>query len=146
MPKYGGWFLYYDYEDHVEPTLLWFHCKWTKDPNVHLFDDDIDCPKRVKFSNLPVECTGQYSTEQNPILPADPLDSITFEILNRQTPQFKQNDSQSFHTRFYGPGEGPSKISPRFHPHEDEDIDTTLPWRMPVEDDAQIESTSEASH
>ena len=32
-----------------------------------------------------------------------------------------------------------------FHPREDKDIDTTLPWCIPLEDDAQIKSASEAS-
>ena len=56
-----------------------------------------------------------------------------------------QSNSQSFHACFDGPREGPLEISPRFHPCEDEDIDTTLPWCISLEDDAQIESVGEAS-
>ena len=67
-------------------------------------------------------------------------------MLDMRTPQFMQSDSQSFHAHFYGLGEGPLEISPRFHPREGEDIDTTLPWCVPLKDDAQIESAGEASH
>ena len=57
-----------------------------------------------------------------------------------------QRDSQSFHACFYGPGHGPSEVSSLFHPCEDEDVDTSLPWCVPLEDDAQIKSADEASH
>ena len=55
------------------------------------------------------------------------------------------SDSGSFHAHFYGLGEKPSEISPRFYPCEDEDIDTTLPWRVALDDDIQVESAGEAS-
>ena len=143
--KYEGWFLFYDYEDYIKPTLLRFRCKRTRDPNAHLSDDDIDCPEPIKFCNLPVQRPEEYPMEQNCVAPADPLESITFRILNRRTPKFMQSDSGSFHARFYGPGEKPSKISPRFHPREEEDIDTTLPWRVALDDAIQAESAGEAS-
>ena len=60
MPKYEGWLFWCDYEDYVEPTLLRFRCKQTKDPSVHLSDDFIDCPKQITFSNPPTKCPEEY--------------------------------------------------------------------------------------
>ena len=54
-------------------------------------------------------------------------------------------DPQLFHACFYGPEEGNSEVSSQFHPHKDEDVDTSFPWRMPLEDDASIKSAGEAS-
>ena len=82
MPKYEGWFFWYDYEDFVEPTLLRFCCKQTKDPSAHLSDDDIDCPKRIMFSNPLVKRPKEYPKEFNHIPPENPLESVTFKMLN----------------------------------------------------------------
>ena len=62
-PKYEGWFLFCDYKDYIKPTLSRFRCKRTRDPNTHLSDDDIDCPQRVKFCNLPVQRPEEYPME-----------------------------------------------------------------------------------
>ena len=86
MPKYEGWFFLYDYEDYVEPTLLRFCCKWTKDPSVHLSDDNIDCPKQIIFSNSPMKRSEEYPKEFNPIPPKNPPKSITFKMLNKRIP------------------------------------------------------------
>ena len=91
-PKYEGLFLYYDYEDYIEQALLRFRCKRTKDPNAHLSNDDIDCSNQVRFSNPLVQHPQQYPVEQNLVLPVDPLESITFKMLNRRTPRFMQSD------------------------------------------------------
>ena len=66
-------------------------------------------------------------------------------MLNRWVPRFIQSNPQSFHAQFYGPGEGPSEISPRFHPREDEDVDICLPWRMSFDEGVSLESAGEAS-
>ena len=98
-------------------------------------------PYRIKFSDVLVQRPEDYPREPNPIPPANPPKFVTFKILNKQFPRFMQRDPQSFHARFYGPFE----VSSRFHPREDEDVDTSLPWHMPLEDDASIESNGEAS-
>ena len=57
-----------------------------------------------------------------------------------------QNDNpQSFHARFYHTGESPFLNFSRFNPNEDEDVDTSLPWHVPLEDDASIELAGKVS-
>ena len=145
MPKYEGWFLYYYYIDFVEPTLQRFYHKPTKDPFAHLSNDDIDFPSQIIFSNTPVKRPEKYPREPKPVPPSNPLEPVTFKILNRQFPQFMQRDPQSLHACFYGPGEGRSKVSSWFHRCEDEDVDTSFPWHVPLEDNASIKSAGEAS-
>ena len=86
MPKYECWFLYYDYEDFVEPTLQWFHHKPTKDLFTHLFDNDIYCPRRIIFFNTPAKHPEKYPRESDPVPIANPPESITFKILNKCFP------------------------------------------------------------
>ena len=87
----------------------------------------------------------EYLKELNPLPPVNPPKSITFKTLNRRVPQFMQSNPHSFHACFYRPGESPLPTSSRFHPREDEDVETSLPWCVPLEDDTQIETTAEAS-
>ena len=56
------------------------------------------------------------------------------------------DNPQSFHAHFYHHGEGPSSTSSRFHPLEDEDVDTSLRWHVTLDDNTLVELTSEASH
>ena len=144
-PKYEGWYFWYDYEDYVEPTLHRFRCKPTKDPSAHLSDDDIDCPKKIIFSDPPVRRPEDCPREFNHVPSEDPPESINFKLLNRRIPRFIQSNPQSFHAQFYGPGESPSEISPRFHPREDEDVDICLPWRVSFDEGVSLESAGEAS-
>ena len=58
----------------------------------------------------------------------------------------QNGNPHSFHARFYRPGESPSSTSSRFHHLEDEDVNTSLPWRVLLDDNALVELTSEASH
>ena len=88
----------------------------------------------------------EYPREFNPVPSEDPPESVNFKMLNRRVPRFIQSNPQSFHAWFYGPGEGPSEISPRFHPREDEDIDICLPGRMSLDEDISLESIGEVSH
>ena len=97
------------------------------------------------FSNPPEKRPEEYPKEFNLIPPEDPLESITFKMLNKRVPRFMQSNSQSFHARFYGPGKVPSKTSSRFHPRENEDVDICLPWRMSLDDIVSMESAGEAS-
>ena len=60
-------------------------------------------------------------------------------------PQFIQINPHSFHGHFSRPGESPSSKFPRFHPCKHEDIDTSLQWRVALEDDIQVEYVGEAS-
>ena len=70
----------------------------------------------------------------------DPCESVTFKILKRLPPQFIQYDNpQSFYARFYRYGEGHSSTTSRFHPFEYEDVETSLPWRVALNDDALVE-------
>ena len=145
IPKYEGWFLWYDYEDHVEPTLQKFRYKRPKDPWVVLSDDEIYCPKKINFCDPPVERPEECPREFNSVPSEDPPESVNFKMLNRRIPKLVQSNPQSFHEQFYGPGEGPSVVSPRFHPREDEDVDISLPWRMSFDEDFSFESAGEAS-
>ena len=99
----------------------------------------------LRCPNPPVKCPKVYPIEFNYIPSEDLPESITFKMLNKQVSRFMQSNPQSFHAKFYGPGEGPSKISFRFHPREDEDIDICLPWRMSLDEDISLESAGEAS-
>ena len=106
-----------------------------KDLFTYLSDYEIDWPSKIKFCDTPVKCPEEYLKELNPLPLADPPESVSFKILNRWVPQFMQSDPQSFHARFYHPGESPSPNSSKFHPREDEEIDMSLPWHVALEDD-----------
>ena len=126
------WFSYDDYLNYVAPTLRRLLPYPTKDPFAYLSDDEKHYPCQIIFSNPPVESPESYPKELNPPPPTTSLESVTFKILKRQVSQFMQSDNpHSFHARFYHPGEIPSSTSSIFHPHEDEDVDMSLPWRVP---------------
>ena len=93
-----------------------------------------------------MECPEECPREFNSVPSDGPPESVNFKMLNRRIPRSIQSNPQSFHEQFYGPGEGPSVVSPRFHPREDEDIDLSLPWRMSFDEDFSLESAGEASH
>ena len=78
------------------------------------------------FSNPQMKRPEEYPKEFNPIPPENPPESITFKMLNKRVLRFMQSNSQSFHARFYGLGEGHSEASSRFHPRQDEDVDICL--------------------
>ena len=101
--------------------------------------------KKIAFSDPPVERPEECPREFNSVPSEDPPESVNFKMLNRRIPRSIQSNPQSFHERFYGPGEGPSVVSPRFYPREDEDIDISLPWRMSFDEDFSFESAGEAS-
>ena len=58
----------------------------------------------------------------------------------------QDDNPQSFHALFYRPRESLSSTSSKFHPHENEDVDTSLPWCVPLKDDASIELANVVSH
>ena len=108
----------------------------TKDLFTHLSDDEINFPHQIKFCDTPVKCPEEYPKELNPPPPVDLSESVSFKILNRRVPQFMQSGPHSFYAHFYCPRESPSPTSSKFHPREDKDVDTSLPWHVALEDDA----------
>ena len=145
-PKYEGKFSYNDYLDFVTPTVRHFISHLTNDPFEFLFDDEIDCSRRIIFFDPLIECPKSPPKESNPPPSMNPPESVTFKILKRRVPQFMQDDNpQSFHACFTCHGDSPSSTFSRFHPREDEDVDTSLPWRVPFEDDASIELSNKVS-
>ena len=113
---------------------------------IFLSDDKIDNPLRIFFYDTPGKHPKSLPKESILPSPTDPPESVTIKILKKQVPQFMQDDNpQSFHASFYHPGESPSSTSSRFHPCEDEDVNTSLPWHIPLEHDTSIELASEVS-
>ena len=76
----------------------------------------------------------------------DPLEFVTFSLLNKQPSKFLQdNQPHLFHASFYPHSDSPSAISSRFHPLEDDDVDTYLPWHIRLEEDTFFELASDVS-
>ena len=86
LPKYEGWFLYYDCENFVTPNLHQFHQKPTKDQFAYLSNDEVNCPCQINFCDTPVKHPEEYLKELNPLPSANPPKFVTFKILNRQVP------------------------------------------------------------
>ena len=77
----------------------------------------------------------------------DPPTYVIFALLKRKPLNFLQdNQPYSFHTQFYPHGESHSSRSSWFHPLEDDDVDTSLPWRIRLELDTSYEFASDVSH
>ena len=58
----------------------------------------------------------------------------------------QEDNPHSFHARIYRQWVSSLSTSSRFHPREDEDVDTSFPWHVHLEDDASIELANEVSH
>ena len=108
--------------------------------------DEIDCPRKITFAAPTVKRPKYPPKEANPPPPRDSPEFITFKILKRQPPRFLQdNNPQSFHACLYRHGKGPSSTSSRFHHLEDDDIDTSLPWCLQLDDSALVKLVVEVS-